>query len=125
VDYGFRAVPTSTHLHVIGAGQNTRETARRFLADTHRSVSEHQATAVLLEMNFAGPSLDLGSLYAILFENRLEASLLRRVAYVDVSSRQHLPERAEFVELAANKLGINGRVFESVADAERWLASKD
>jgi len=78
--------------------------------------------AVLLELNFSGPSLDLGSLYSIILDNRTDASMLRRIAYVD-TNRQHLPDRAEFVELAASKLGLNARVFHSIDDAERWLQS--
>jgi len=123
MDYHFTAVLTRTHLHAIGSGTHSPENLRRFLTDTHRVVLEQQCDAVLLEMNFSGPSLDLGSLYSIIVEKSADASLLMRIAYVDTST-EHLPERAEFAELAAIKLGVNARVFPTVAEAEDWLATK-
>jgi hypothetical protein len=122
MDYQFIANPSPTHLHAIGAGTHSPENLRRFLGDTHRAVLEHRSTAVLLEVRFQGPSLDFGNLYAIIVDNKVDASLMKRIAYVDTNTG-HLPERAEFAELAANKMGINARVFRSVADAERWLQS--
>ena len=120
MDYQFTAVPTRTHLHTIGSGTHSPEYLRRFLTDTHRVVLEQRWDAVLLEMQFSGPSLDLGSLYSIIVEKSTDAAILRRIAYVDRNT-EHLPERAEFAELAANKLGVNARVFQTVVDAERWL----
>jgi hypothetical protein len=42
------------------------------------------------------------------------------------SARGHecgpLPEGGQFAELAASKLGVNFRVFRTVAEAERWLS---
>lgn len=122
--YHFSAIAKRTHLHAIGAGTHSPENLRRFLGDTHREVLAHGSEAVLLEVNFAGPSLDLGNLYSIIVENSSDASLLKRIAYVD-SNRQHLPERAEFAELAATKLGLNARVFRTVAEAETWLEGRE
>jgi hypothetical protein len=120
MDYQFTAVPTRTHLHTTGSGTHSPENLRRFLTDTHRVVLEQRWDALLLEMQFSGPSLDLGSLYSIIVEKSTDAAILRRIAYVDRNT-EHLPERAEFAELAANKLGVNARVFQTVVDAERWL----
>lgn len=122
--YHFTAIAKRTHLHAIGSGTHSPEHLRKFLADTHRKVLECRSDAVLLEVNFTGPSLDLGSLYSIIVDNSSDASLLKRIAYVD-SNSQHLPERAEFAELAANKLGLNARVFRTIAEAERWLCGED
>jgi hypothetical protein len=120
MDYQFTAVPARTHLHTTGSGTHSPENLRRFLTDTHRVVLEQRWDAVLLEMQFSGPSLDLGNLYSIIVEKSTDAAILRRIAYVDRNT-EHLPERAEFAELAANKLGVNARVFQTVVDAERWL----
>ena len=124
MEYEFTANVTSTHLHAIGSGTHSPENLRRFLADTHQAVLEHECVAVLLEVRFVGPSLDFGNLYAIIHDNKGDASLMKRIAYVD-TNLEHLPERAEFAELAANKLGLNARVFRRVADAERWLRSNE
>ena len=124
MDYQFTLIPTSTYLHTIGSGTHSPENLRRFLADTHRAVLARQCTAVLLEVRFSGPSLDLASLYSIINDNRIDASMMKRIAYVDTNT-QHLPERAEFAELAANKLGLNARVFRNIIDAEQWLQTAD
>jgi hypothetical protein len=124
MDYQFTAIPTSTYLHAIGSGAHSPENVRRFLADTYRAVLARQCTAVLLEVRFSGPSLDLATLYAIIQDHRPQAAMLKRIAHVDTDT-QRLPERAEFVELAANRLGLNARMFRSVIDAEQWLQEPD
>jgi hypothetical protein len=124
MDYQFTAIPTSTYLHAIGSGTHNPENLRRFLADTYQAALARQCTAVLLEVRFSGPSLDLANLYAIIQDHRAQASMLKRIAHVDTDS-QRLPERAEFVELAANRLGLNARMFRNVIDAEQWLQEAD
>jgi hypothetical protein len=120
VDYHFSVAQAPSHLHAIGSGVHSPENLRRFLADTHREVLARRCNAVLLEVRFAGPSLGFASVYSIVVANSADAATLTRIAYVDRNT-EHLPERAEFAELAANKLGVNARVFRSVADAEKWL----
>jgi hypothetical protein len=120
MEYDFSAVAKRTYLHVIGSGTHSPENLRRFFADTDRARLEKQLDAVLVELRFLGPSLNLGSLYPIMLDNRADASLLKRIACVDTNA-EHLPERAEFVVLASHKLGVNFRVFRTVAEAETWL----
>lgn len=61
------------------------------------------------------------SIYSVIVENLPDSSLVKRIAYVDANA-EHLFERAEFAELAANKLGLRARVFRTVADADKWLS---
>ena len=122
MDYHFSVAQAPSHLHAIGSGVHSPENLRRFLADTHREVLAHGCKAVLLEVRFTGPSLGFASLYSIVVANSADAATLARIAYVDRNT-EHLPERAEFAELAANKLGVNVRVFRSIADAEKWLGA--
>lgn len=122
MDYQFTAIQTRTHLHAIGSGTHSPDNIRRLLADTNRVLLEKKLDAVLLEVRFIGPSLDFGRIYSIIVDNRADASLVRRIAYVDTNV-EHLPERTEFAELAANKLGVNARVFRTVAEAEQWLST--
>jgi hypothetical protein len=119
-DYQFTSTLTDSHLHAVGAGVHSAENMRRFISDTHERVLANGCQAVLLESRFEGPSLDLASIYAIVLDKHLDGAALKRVAYVDTTA-QHLPERAEFAELAANRLGVNARVMHTVAEAERWL----
>jgi len=123
VDYQFTAIASPTHLHAIGSGTHSADNLRRFLTDTHHAAVAQNARSLLLEVRFAGPSIDLASLYAIIQDKSVDAALMKRIAYVDTTQR--LPERAEFAELAANKLGVNARAFRCVADAQRWLESKE
>ena len=120
MEYQFTAIAKPNYLHAIGAGVHSAENLRRFLLDTNRHVRAQHFNAVLLEVRFTGPSLDFGSIYSIIVENRADASLIKRIAYVDTNV-EHLPDRTEFAELAANKLGVNARVFRTVAEAESWL----
>jgi hypothetical protein len=120
MEYQFNAFAKPTHLHAIGSGVHTADNIRRFLLDTNRHFRSQQFSAVLLEMRFTGPSLDFGSIYSIIVDNRADASLVKRIAYVDTNA-EHLPDRTEFAELAANKLGVNARMFRTVAEAESWL----
>lgn len=121
MDYHFTAIPSPTHLHAIGSGTHSADNLRRFLNDTHLAALAQKSKSVLIEVRFAGPSIDLASLYSIIQDKSVDAMLLKRIAYVDTTQR--LPERAEFAELAANKLGVNARAFRCVADARRWLES--
>ena len=122
MDYRFTATATSTHLHVIGSGTHSADNLRRLLADTNRMMIEQRFDAVLLEMRFVGPSLDFPAIYSVIVENRADAMLLKRIAYVDTNA-EHIPDRTEFAELAANRMGVNARVFRSIAGAETWLKS--
>jgi len=76
---------------------------------------------VLLEARFIGRNLSFGVLYSICVDNRAGAAPVKRLAYVDTNT-DHLPEGGQFAELAASKLGVNFRVFRTVAEAERWLS---
>ena len=122
MDYQFTATVHRSHLHVIGTGTHSADNVRRLLADTNRVIVEQHIDAVLLELRFVGPSLDLGHIYSIIADNRADAMLVKRIGYVDTNA-EHLPDRTEFAELAANRLGVNARVFQSVVDAEAWLTS--
>jgi hypothetical protein len=120
MEYHFSAVAKRTYLHVIGSGTNSVDNLRRLFVDTDRVRREKQLDAVLVEMRFLGPSLNLGDIYSIMLDNRADASRLKRIAFADTNT-EHLPERGEFIELASSKLGVNCRVFRSVAAAEEWL----
>jgi len=120
MDYQFTVVEAPTYVHVIGAGALTAENMRRFLIDAHRSAVERHCDSLLLEPNFSGPSLNFGSIYSIICERSPDGSRYKRIAYVETDQERH-QEQAEFAEMAANKLGVNVRLFRSRIEAERWL----
>jgi hypothetical protein len=120
MDYQLTIVRTPTYLHATGTGDHTADNVRRFLADAHRAAVASNCDAMLLEMRFSGPSLALGSIYSIVAEASRDGSWFKRIAYVDANPT-HSPDRAEFAEVAANKLGVNMRLFRSVTEAESWF----
>jgi hypothetical protein len=124
MEYHFDAIATRTHLHVIGSGTHCADNIRRLLLDMNQVVIEKQIDAVLIEARFIGPSLGFGGIYSIIADNLADALLVKRIAYVDGNAErlpERVPERIQFAELAANKLGLNARLFRTVAEAERWL----
>ncbi len=118
--YRFSAERTPRFLRVTGTGTNSTADLLRFLSDSYQAVRESGSDSVLLVLNFAGPSLSLGSIYDVVAEKCAHGRELRRVACVDQNT-EHVADRAEFTELAAIKLGVNFRMFRSVPDAEEWL----
>ena len=109
-----------TYLHVTGVGVNSKGNVRDFLVEAYRASVERECRSLLLEMNFSGPSLGLGSIYSVVAERSPEGSTLERIAYVDANP-EHTLDAAEFAELAAKNQGVNVRLFRSLGEAERWL----
>lgn len=119
--YRFHAEETGQYLRAIGTGNNSTANLLRFLSDAYEAVRDSGRDSVLLVLNFTGPSLSLGSIYSVVAERCEHGRELRRIAYVDANG-EHMPDRAEFAELAATQLGLNVRLFWNVADAEEWLS---
>jgi hypothetical protein len=107
------------YLHTAVSGTHSLENARRFLQEAYAACVERGYTDVLLEMNLTGPSLDLGSIFAVVAQRSADAVKLRRVAYVDASSRD--PEKKRFAETVAVNRGVNARLFRDLEEARRWL----
>src|SRR5687768_6162911 len=118
--YEFMVERAPTYLHVRGSGDHTADNMQRFLRDSYRAAIENDRDCLLMELNFAGPSLNLGSLYRVISERSSDGSQLGYIACVDMNA-EHSQEHAEFAELAANKLGVKVRFFPSLAEARRSL----
>ena len=118
--YEFMAERAPTHLHVKGSGDHTAENMQRFLRESYWAAIENDRDCLLMELNFAGPSLNLGSIYSVISERSSDGSQLAYIACVDMNA-EHSQEHAEFAELAANKIGVKVRFFPSLAEARRSL----
>ena len=118
--YEFMVERAPTHLHVKGSGDHTAENMQRFLRESYRAAIENDRDCLLMELNFAGPSLNLGSVYRVISERSSDGSQLAYIACVDMNA-EHSQEHAEFAELAANKVGVKVRFFPSLAEARRSL----
>ena len=58
--YEFTVERTPTYLHVKGSGDHTADNLKQFLRDAYRAAIENDRDCLLMELNFAGPSLNLG-----------------------------------------------------------------
>ena len=88
--------------------------------DVHEAWVQRNCSAVLLEMNLSGPSLNVLSIFNIISERAPYAFGLKRIAYVERGSGR-APEQARFAETVARNRGVNVRLFWSVGEAEDWL----
>jgi stage II sporulation SpoAA-like protein len=108
------------YLHATVTGTHSPENAMRFLKEVHEACMTAGKTAALLEMNLAGPSLDATSIFRVISERSGEASKLKKIAYVDASSRD--PEKMRFAETVAVNRGVNVRLFQDLAKAKEWMS---
>ena len=118
--YEFTVEQAPTYLHVKGSGDHTADNMQRFLRDAYQAALENDRDRLLMELNFAGPSLNLGSIYRVIAERSSDGSQLAYIACVDMNA-EHSQDHAEFAELAANKIGVKVRFFPSLAEARRSL----
>jgi hypothetical protein len=109
-----------TYLHATVTGTHTPANALRFLKEVYDACLKSGQTAVLLEMNLSGPSLDATSIFRVISERSGDALKLRKIAYVDASSRD--PEKMRFAETVAVNRGVNVRLFQDLAKAKEWMS---
>jgi hypothetical protein len=117
--YEFTAERAPTYLHVTGRGEHTAENLRRLLLDAYRAAIEQHCDTLLIELNFTGPSLSVGTVYSVIAERSEDGAQLRHIVWVDSDPGHH--ERAEFAEAAARKLGVSVQFFPTLAEARLSL----
>ena len=108
------------YVHARVVGPRSPENARRFLQETHAACVRSGKAAVLLEMNFTGPSLDAAAIFKVISGAAAEGTGLRKVAYMDPAARD--PGRPLFATNVAANRGVNVRFFGDAEEASRWLA---
>ena len=107
------------YLHATATGTHTPQNALRFLQEVREACTRLGHTAVLLEMNLAGPSLDSTSIFRVIAQRSTDAAGLKKIAYVDASSRD--PVKMKFAETVAINRGVNVRLFQDLAQAKEWM----
>jgi hypothetical protein len=117
--YHLTLVPHPGYLHAAVTGDHSVENAARFLREVREACFQQGVSAVLLEVNFSGPSLATGSIFSVISQESEAGKTLRKVAYVDPSDRD--PAKIKFAETVALNRGVNVRLFASVEEAGRWL----
>ena len=108
------------YLHARAVGPRTPENAQRFLRETNEARMRSGKSAVLLEMNFTGPSLDAAAIFRVISGAASDAMGLRKIAYVDPAARDS--DRPAFASNVAANRGVNVRLFGDAEAASRWLA---
>jgi hypothetical protein len=108
------------YLHACATGTHNAANVARMLHEVNDACVRQGITAVLLEMNFSGPSLATGSIFSLVSQGSAAAKSLRKIAYVDSSRRDF--EKKKFAETVAVNRGANVRLFPGVEEAARWLA---
>ncbi len=107
-------------LHAAVTGTNSAENALRFLEEAYAACVQRGRSAVLLEMNLAGPSLESASIFRVIAQRSADGARLRKIAYVDRAQRD--PDKVKFAETVAFNRGVNVRLFPDIELAARWLS---
>ena len=118
--YHFTIEEKPSYLHAKVTGTRTAENARRFLVEAHAACVRLKYSALLLEMNLSGPSLNPSSIFDVISERSPEGLKFDKIAYVDAGSEGD-PQQAKFAETVAVNRGVRVRLFRNLEDAERWL----
>jgi hypothetical protein len=122
MSYQLKIIEKPTYLHVVVTGANTMENVVGYLKDLLRESESRQCYNVLIEEQLTGRRLETWDVYQIASDSSAQArGVFRNVAYVDVNSAGDL---MKFAETVANNRGVPMTVFNTVAEAEQWLAGK-
>jgi hypothetical protein len=108
-----------TYLHAKLVGERTPNNLLRFLEEVHAACVKLDRSAVLLEMDLSGPSLDVGAIFSVIAQRSPEGAKLHKIAYVEDSMAD--PARARFAETVALNRGVNVRLFGDLDAARQWL----
>jgi hypothetical protein len=109
------------YLHFTVRGENTPANIIAYLQEIREKCIELNCFSVLVEEYLAGPGLSIMAVYKLVTEgSKRHGNIVKRFAYID-ANHSHIKENMEFAETVAVNLGMNVRLFETVADAEAWL----
>jgi len=112
-----------TYVYAKAVGELTPANVLRFLVEAYAACVKSGRSDLLLDMQFAGPSLDTTNIYNVLSQRVPDGLKLRKIAYVDGTAAVD-PGMSHFAETVAVNRGVNVRLFHTVALAEEWLLSE-
>lgn len=111
------------YLHAVVTGSNTKENVEHYLEEIRRECMARRSSKVLIEERLVGPRLGAIDVFEIVVEGSSRAhGRFEAIAFVDVNAKGDL---MKFSETVATNRGLLVKVFASVADAERWLLTRD
>jgi hypothetical protein len=93
-----------------------------YLADILQACKTRACFRVLIEERLDGPRLNATDVFGLAAQASERAlGILQAVAYVDINARGRL---MQFAENVATNRALPVAVFQTVAEAERWLLSR-
>ena len=109
-----------TYIYARVDGDLDAANALRFLEEAYVACVRTGRSSLLLDMQLQGPDLNTTNVYEVISQRAADGTKLRRIAYVPFQRDDR--SMAYFAETVAINRGVNVRLFESVAAAERWLS---
>lgn len=123
MSYNLTFEQKATYVHVTVIGQNSRETAALYVQEVLRECIARNCDRLLLEERLEGPRLPMLDVFEIVTDISKKAlGRLKAIGYVDVNAAGDL---MKFAETVALNRSMPMRVFSTVAEAEKWLLSKE
>jgi hypothetical protein len=111
------------YLHFIATGDNIPEDILGYLKEGLALCEGLKVKRILVEERLEGSRLGLLEIFPIAVEMAWRArSILEEVAFVEVNAENGL---SNFAGKLAQARGLGIRVFDTVAEAERWLNRTD
>ena len=123
MNYELRFREEPTYLHAIVTGRNTKENVAAYMDEVLSECQARRSSRVLIEERLEGPRLQTLDVFQVASEGSSRAfGKLKAVAYVDVHAAGDL---MRFAETVAVNRAMPVTVFQTVADARKWLLESD
>jgi hypothetical protein len=121
--YSLTIEPKGSYLHATVTGQNGRETVIGYFEEIRTACRVRDCYRVLVEERLTGPRFSLPELMQLAAEVSAQAGATFEVlAYVDVFAED---DKVRQVAGQVVEPGSTVGVFNTVAEAERWLRAKE
>jgi hypothetical protein len=122
MDYKLTIEQKPSYLYAQVTGPNTRENGAAFLHEILTECQARNCFRVLIEDRLEGKRLSFMDVFVIVSHGAIEAlGVIEACAYVYTNAESRVMKFAETV--AINRL-LHAKVFQNVADAEKWLMNQ-
>jgi hypothetical protein len=121
--YVLRIEPKNSYLHAIVTGANSLENVVGYMEQLAHECAARDCFRVLIEERLEGPRLQTMDVFRVASQSgKPLASQMRAIAFVDVNA---VGDMMQFAEDVAVNRGLPVRMFQTVAQAEQWLAQAE
>lgn len=107
------------YLHIIVTGQNSVENVLKYFEDIHRECTVRNCFSILIEERLDGPRLSTINIFNIVQNESIRSrGFFKAIAYVDVNGNY---DSMKFAETVAVNRGLPVAVFQTIAEAHKWM----